>query len=52
MDNIIPSFTKAQKKQKKGTAKPVQSTQPNPQAAVAMPQAQCQQAQQCKPQAV
>jgi hypothetical protein len=53
MDNLIPSFSKAQKKQKnKGFAKPAQNAQPKPQAAVdATPQVQGQQAQQSKPQA-
>jgi len=54
MENPIPSISRGQKKLKnKGFAKAVQNAQPNPQAAVvAAPQAQAQQAQETKPQAV
>ena len=50
MENPTPNVSQGQKKQKgKGFSKPVQGTQVKPQpAAVATPQAQGQQAQQCK----
>jgi hypothetical protein len=54
MENPIQGVPQKQKKQKnKGFAKPVQNAQANPQAVGGtVPQAQGQQAQQSKPQAV